>query len=150
VTTRGRGYNAEQFSARPGASGVILPRQNRPLIRDGRLQARKKRTDRNYLRPGPAAAPAANAEAPDAPAPQAVSPAQEAPSAAPATRIVPAGRLPTAVRAIQQQGVRKRREIDLAALARRDTQYALHELRRILILTALVVTTLIVLGVVLR
>ena len=59
-------------------------------------------------------------------------------------------RLPASVRAIQQQGVRKRRELDVEALGERDTRYALHELRRIAILTAMVVATLIVLGVVMR
>jgi hypothetical protein len=58
--------------------------------------------------------------------------------------------LPTNVRAIQQQGVRRRREVDLHALAVADTRYALHELRRIAILTTMVVVTLIVLGIVLR
>jgi hypothetical protein len=55
-----------------------------------------------------------------------------------------------AARALQQQGVRKRRDVDLNALARRDTSYALHELRRIGILAATVVVTLVVLGIVMR
>ncbi|HXK33470.1 MAG TPA: hypothetical protein VNM91_05585, partial [Dehalococcoidia bacterium] len=27
-----------------------MPRQNRPVVRDGRLQPKRKRTDRSYLR----------------------------------------------------------------------------------------------------
>jgi hypothetical protein len=46
--------------------------------------------------------------------------------------------------------MRKRREIDLEALAKADTTYALHEMRRIAVLTAMVLVTLIVLGIVLR
>ncbi len=69
--------------------------------------------------------------------------------AAPAAA-TPAGRLPTTVRAIQQQGVRKRREFDVQALALRDSSYALHELRRIFILASMVVITLVVLWFVLR
>jgi hypothetical protein len=144
-----------------------LPRQNRPLVRDGRLQAgKKKRTDRSYL-----GGPARPAEAPpeaesdelesdatDTAAADAAltsepvassATATPAPAARPASRGA-SNRLPTSVRAIQQQGVRKRRELDVDALAERDTRYALHELRRILILTALVVGTLIVLAIVLR
>ncbi len=126
-----------------------MPKQNRPLVRDGRIQA-KKRTDRSYLRPGaaPADAPADAAE-PDAFAePDAV--AEILASTAPAVAAATPGRLPTSVRAIQQQGVRKRRDIDLNALAVNDTKYALHELRRIAVLATMVVVTLIVLGIVLR
>ena len=54
------------------------------------------------------------------------------------------------MRALQQQGIRRRREFDVDALAERDTRYAYHELRRILILTSMVIVTLIVLGIVLR
>jgi hypothetical protein len=74
---------------------------------------------------------------------RATSPAAPAP---PATVTRPSA----TARALQQQGVRKRRELDVAALARRDTQYAFHELRRIAILATLVIVTLIVLGIVLR
>jgi hypothetical protein len=74
-------------------------------------------------------------------------PAAEAPAPAPART---SGKLPTAIRAIQQQGVRKRRDVDVQALAVRDTKYALHELRRIAILATMVVVTLVVLGIVLR
>ena len=63
---------------------------------------------------------------------------------------MPPARLPQSVRAMQQQGVRKRRELDLDALARSDTQYAMHELRRIAILATAVIVTLIVLSIVLR
>lgn len=131
-----------------------MPKQNRPLVRDGRIQA-KKRTDRSYLRPGaapadaPADAAAADAAEPDAFAePDAV--AEILASTAPAVAAATPGRLPTSVRAIQQQGVRKRRDIDLNALAVNDTKYALHELRRIAVLATMVVVTLIVLGIVLR
>lgn len=131
-----------------------MPKQNRPLVRDGRIQT-KKRTDRSYLRPPAAPAPAAppaDAAEPDALAePDAVAEilATAAPAVAAATAAIP-GRLPAAVRAIQQQGVRKRREVDLHALAVNDTRYAMHELRRIAVLAAMVVITLIVLGIVLR
>ena len=145
---------------------MTLPRQNRPLVRDGRLQAKKKRTDRSYLRPKPAqpaaepatleeeepadatdvvrAAARAAAE-PEAEAAPAVEP--DAPAPAPRQQT---GKLPTAVRAMQQQGVRKRREFDIQALAIRDTNYAKHELRRIAILATMVVVTLVVLTFVLR
>lgn len=137
-----------------------MPKQNRPLVRDGRLQPRKKRTDRSYLRPEPAqpaseAAAAEEEEQPDvsdvvaaAPEPEAV-PAVEPAAPAPAPRQY-TGKLPTTVRAIQQQGVRKRREFDIRALAIRDTNYAKHELRRIAILAAMVIVTLVVLTFVLR
>lgn len=143
-----------------------MPKQNRPLVRDGRLQARKKRTDRSYLRPEPARpaaepAPAEEEEEPDATdvvraaaraaaEPEAeAAPAVEPAAAAPAPR-QQTGKLPTAVRAMQQQGVRKRREFDIRALAIRDTNYAKHELRRIAILAAMVIVTLVVLTFVLR
>jgi hypothetical protein len=143
-----------------------VPKTNKPLVRDGRLQAPKKRTDRSYLRPTPAATAAtdissvedppedeaAEATAPDlatsaiaAFAPPAPAPARAAPATAPAAR-----KLPTTVRAIQQQGVRKRRDFDLGALARRDTSYAYHELRRIAVLATMVIVTLAVLWFVLR
>jgi hypothetical protein len=160
-----------------------LPKQNRPLVRDGRLQAKKKRTDRSYLRPGPSEAAPEPDEAPassddlEAPpesavdeitAPETAAPADPTmppargtsrPTARSATQARPAvpsaarptpTRVPTSVRAIQQQGVRKRREFDVQSLAVRDTQYAIHELRRIAILATMVVVTLIVLGIVLR
>jgi hypothetical protein len=134
-----------------------LPKQNRPLVRDGRIQARK-RTDRSYLRPNAAPADTAPtdsvADAPGAESfeePDAVAEilASAAPAVAAATAAIP-GRLPASVRAIQQQGVRKRRDIDLNLLAVSDTKYALHELRRIAVLAAMVIVTLIVLGAVLR
>lgn len=161
----GRGYNAANEPARPGPVGVSLPRQNRPLVRGGRLQAKKKRTDRSYLGPAPAEPqPAVEEEVPDASdvvreaarsaaEPEAAEPEAAEPvestEAAPFKR-TPSGKLPTAVRAIQQQGVRKRREVDVQALALRDTRYAIHELRRIAILATMVVVTLIVLSLVLR
>lgn len=155
-----------------------MPKQNRPLVRDGRLQTPKKRTDRSYLRPGGpdvaeeptvdqvelAADDSMVTEVADAMEEAAASgplgafspPANPAPTApvaqaaaAPRTAAAPS-RLPTAVRAIQQQGVRKRRDVDLGALAARDTNYALHELRRIGILTVLVIVALVVLTLVLR
>ena len=143
-----------------------MPKQNRPLVRDGRIQPKKKRTDRSYLR--------AETEAVEAPAP----PEEDVPDASDVVRAAamaaaadpiaaftpppadaeaavppkrtPAGKLPTTVRAIQQQGVRKRREFDVRALAIRDTNYAMHELRRIAILATMVVVTLVVLTFVLR
>ena len=118
-----------------------MPKQNRPLIRDGRIQTRK-RTDRSYLRPAGDAASDQPTGEPDAVA-EAIA------SAAPAQKVVPP-RLPTSVRAIQQQGVRKRGDLDLHALAVSDSKYALHELRRIVVLAAMVVATLIVLAMVLR
>jgi hypothetical protein len=133
-----------------------LPKQNRPLVRDGRIQGAKKRTDRSYLRPAstPAAPPEAASD-PDDGASNAESDAvseilvAEAPAAAATTSAIP-GRLPSNVRAIQHQGVRRRREVDLHALAVADTKYALHELRRIAVLAVMVVVTLVVLGIVLR
>ncbi len=163
-----------------------MPKQNRPLVRDGRLQAKKKRTDRSYLRPNGNGGsvvedePGSEADsAPDAPlangatrmsdaeptpsemaseetvsAPVASAttgtPAASTTATASAARSTTGGRLPTTVRAIQQQGVRKRREFDVHALAIRDTQYALHEVRRIFILASAVIITLIVLGLTLR
>lgn len=136
-----------------------MPKQNRPVVREGRLQPGKKRTDRTYLRPGapPATTPAEPAPAEQSAADEPISEpdvvadilVEEAPAAAAATSAVP-GRLPSNVRALQHQGVRRRREVDLHALAVADTKYALHELRRIAILAVIVVATLIVLGVVLR
>jgi hypothetical protein len=77
-------------------------------------------------------------------------PEPAAPAASVASTRTTTNRLPTAVRAIQQQGVRKRREFDVGALAVRDTQYAYHELRRIAILSTMVIITLVVLWIVLR
>lgn len=157
-----------------------VPKQNRPLVRDGRLQAKKKRTDRSYLRGN--GAPVAVAEEPEAAeAPLTAEEVEESPvtpeaemsvaeadaaeetavgAAAPAGAQAAAGaaqaaaprggRLPSTVRALQQQGVRKRREFDVHALALRDSKYALHEMRRIFILAAMVITTLVVLGIVMR
>lgn len=160
-----------------------MPKQNRPLVRDGRIQARKKRTDRSYLRPAAEAQPADTAVIEeeiledevttgadiaevgvDAAPEEEAEPTRErefvaasapavtaAPAAAPpSARTAGSGRLPTTVRAIQQQGVRRRREFDIQALAVRDTQYAYHELRRIAVLTTMVIVTLIVLWIVLR
>lgn len=167
-----------------------MPKQNRPLVRDGRLQVKKKRTDRSYLRPdassasqaetavaeeeivedevatgadiaeaGVAAESLAGAPMPDtapvdphrafAPPPPAA-PSRATPAAPVASARTTTGRLPTAVRAMQQQGVRRRREVDVHALAVRDTQYAFHELRRIAVLATMVIITLILLWVFLR
>jgi hypothetical protein len=122
-----------------------LPKQNRPLVRDGRIKA-KKRTDRSYLRPGAQPAPAPDGGEAD----PAGEPDEVAEVIAASAQSVAPSRLPSAVRAMQQQGVRKRRELDLHALAVNDTRYAMHELRRIAVLATMVVVTLIVLGVVLR
>jgi hypothetical protein len=125
-----------------------LPKQNRPLVRDGRIQA-KKRTDRTYLRtPAQPSAPAGKPEEP--PDDLLGEPDEVAEVIQAEAQTMAPSRLPQAVRAMQQQGVRKRREVDLHALAVSDTEYALHELRRIAVLTAMVIATLIVLGVVLR
>lgn len=134
-----------------------MPKTNRPLVRDGRIQAPKKRTDRSYLRPASGATQAAPVEeaeldeAVDVPVEEAATTAF-APSSAPAKSVTPApgGKLPTTIRAIQQQGVRKRRDVDLGALARRDTSYAYHELRRIAVLATMVIVSLVVLWFVLR
>ncbi len=155
-----------------------MPKQNRPLVRDGRLQVKKKRTDRRYLRPDASTAEMAVAEeevvedevatgasvggealpgasmrdtAPIDPH-RAFAPPQPAPPPAPAPTAAAGSttRLPTAVRAIQQQGVRRRREVDVHALAVRDTQYAFHELRRIAVLATMVIITLVLLWVFLR
>jgi hypothetical protein len=181
-----------------------LPKQNRPLVRDGRLQSRKKRTDRSYLGsnggatgiaddveteeslPEPPAveeAPATQEAAPptdDAPdvsaageVPEAtagaesataeVAPAPSTPvsssTAAPArvngagastNGAATAGRLTGTARALQQQGVRKRREFDVEALALRYSKYAMHEMRPIGTLAVMVIITLVVLSLVLR
>jgi hypothetical protein len=150
-----------------------LPKQNRPAVRDGRIQAKKKRTDRSYLRPAgappvqePAAEPvednderdaaevvraAVDAAEPTMPADRTSAfSASAAPSPAPAGRPVAPPRLPTTVRAMQQQGVRKRREVNIQALQRRDSDYAIHEFRRIATLAVMVVITLVVLTFVLR
>ena len=149
------------------------------MVRDGRLQTPKKRTERSYLRGDAtvsddlpesaddsmieddavvaedmAAADAAISDAePMAASPTSAFTAPEPvaePVAAAAPTRTPSSRLPTAVRAIQQQGVRKRRDVDLGALAVRDTNYAVHELRRIAILTVMVIISLVVLTFVLR
>ncbi len=141
-----------------------MPKSNRPLVRDGRIQAPKKRTDRSYLRPtsdAPGAAPAPEDDAtldeiddaPEALATVATATAAFAPPAVAKVAAAPkqvSTKLPTTVRAIQQQGVRKRGDVDLSALATRDTSYAYHELRRITVLATMVIVTLIVLWVVLR
>lgn len=140
-----------------------MPKSNRPLVRDGRIQASKKRTDRSYLRPSSGATeivPVDDAEIDEAletPAEAPVSAtsstsiAPTSPVPAATTTATPApGKLPTSVRAIQQQGVRKRSDVDLGALARRDTSYAYHELRRIAVLATMVIVSLVVLWIVLR
>ena len=137
-----------------------MPKQNRPFVRDGRLQPpAKKRTDRSYLRPAAPASPDAAPSSPDAGSEEAdadaLLPIGEPAAVAPAPRPSapqPArpARMPSTARALQQQGVRRRREFDIEALAERDTRYAMHELRRIAILTVLVIATLIVLAIVLR
>jgi hypothetical protein len=147
---------------------VTLPKQNRPLVRDGRIQPKKKRTDRSYLRAEPQGAEIAEAPIEDETvetmdASDVVRAAAMAAAADPVAALTPpepeaavpfkrtsSGKLPTTVRAIQQQGVRKRREFDVKALAIRDTKYAMHELRRIAILATMVVVTLVVLTFVLR
>ncbi len=145
-----------------------MPKQNRPAVRDGRIQAKKKRTDRSYLRPAgapPAAEPveeeqddateaahaAVEAAEPGMPAdPTSAFSAAAAPAQTSADRPAAPGKLPTAVRAIQQQGVRKRREVNIEALQRRDSDYAIHEFRRIAVLAVMVVATLVILTFVLR
>jgi hypothetical protein len=140
-----------------------LPKQNRPLVRDGRLQVKKKRTDRSYLGATPEPRvdePALDEEAElESEAAVSAAPADEAelkatPEPASAGAAVAAAttarRMPSSARALQQQGVRRRRELDVDALAERDSRYAMHELRRILILASIIVVTLIVLGIVLR
>jgi hypothetical protein len=143
-----------------------VPKQNRPLVRDGRLQSsKKKRTDRSYLRPASAspsepveeeqlvAAELAEAEEASEPS-MPVEPTDvfraEPQTMAEEPRAMPSVRATGTVRALQQQGVRKRREVDIALLQRRDSDYALHELRRIFVLAAMVVITLVVLTIVLR
>lgn len=135
-----------------------MPKQNRSLVKDGRIQAPKKRTDRSYLgQPSGVTevAPASDEtleldETAASNEPMAAFAPPVAAAPAPVRSTVPAGKLPTAVRAIQQQGVRKRGDVDLAALAQRDTSYAFHELRRIAVLATMVIVTLVVLWFVLR
>ena len=157
-----------------------MSNKNRAVVKDGRLQVKKKRTDRSYLQPQPdtaattadivkeelpevvaeplESAAAAPVEAPVAATatpdpvgaftpPATAAPAPPAPVAAAATVAVPRV---GAARALQQQGVRKRRDVDVNELARRDSSYAMHELRRIGVLTVMVVVALIVLAILLR
>lgn len=144
-----------------------MPSQNRPVVKDGRLVV-KKRTDRSYLKPAStevesaSAPPEAEVATPSAPVVDETSPdatsastaAFAAPTAAPvAPAPVPAAApLPKSAtaRALEQQGVRKRREVDLDAVAKRDSSYAVHELRRIAILTAIVIVALVILTLTLR
>ena len=93
-----------------------MPKQNRSLVRDGRIQAPKKRTDRSYLRPSSGATEIVSAddvemdEPSDALETPVATEASMKPAAAfapPAPKPVapaPVGKLPTAVRALQQQG----------------------------------------------
>jgi hypothetical protein len=152
---------------------VALPKQNRPAIRDGRIQAKKKRTDRSYLRPAGTPSPeeqpaelvdddeerdaaevvraAVEAAEPTVPAePTSAFSAAAAPASGAARQPVAPGKLPTTVRAMQQQGIRKRREVNIEMLQRRDSDYAIHEFRRIAVLAVMVVITLVVLTFVLR
>jgi hypothetical protein len=131
----------------------------RDIVRDGRIQAPKKRTDRSYLRPGAAPATPAPEFATEEPTDQAddgsevVATAATPPVAAAATGAKPAAaRAPYvgAARAIQQQGVRKRRELDVEALGRRDSSYAIHELRRIAMFAGLIFVARVVLAFVLN
>lgn len=139
------------------------------LVRDGRLQTPKKRTDRSYLSSsGAATAPVAEPEASEAatdaamddaiataaavsaaPAVAAAPAAASASASASATAAAQAKRAAGAARALEQQGVRKRRELDVEALAKRDSDYAKHELRRIAIFAGIIFATLIVLAIVL-
>lgn len=132
-----------------------MPRQNRPLVRDGRLQSKKRRTNRSYLTREQAAA--ADEETREETADGVAAPVADDAATAEAERVSPPAatavrpaRMPGSVRAMQQQGVRKRRDVNAHALMVRDSKYALHELRRIFILTVLVVVTLVVLAFVLR
>lgn len=129
-----------------------MPKQNRSLVKDGRIQAPKKRTDRSYLRPTGGTTEVAPAEDETAELNEATTSSEPMAAFTPPPASVPApiGKLPTTVRAFQQQGVRKRRNVDLAALARRDTSYAYHELRRIAVLATMVIVTLVILWFVLR
>ncbi len=144
-----------------------MPSQNRPVVKDGRLVV-KKRTDRSYLKPttepenasAPSEAESAATAAPTADetvpvTTSAATAAFAAPEATPAappalTPAVAAAPKSATARALEQQGVRKRREVDLDAVAKRDSDYAMHELRRIAILTALVVVALVILTLTLR
>lgn len=145
-----------------------MPSQNRPVVKDGRLVV-KKRTDRSYLKPtaepesdttlpetAAEAAPVADETMPDATttasaafATPKAAPETAAPAAPPAPSPPSAPKSATA-RALEQQGVRKRREVDLDAVAKRDSSYAMHELRRIAILTAIVIVALVILTLTLR
>lgn len=142
-----------------------MPSQNRPVVKDGRLVV-KKRTDRSYLKPSaaepeiaaPDVLPETDAPVVDETTPVATSAATAAftaptaaPAAPPASAPTPAPAAKSATaRALEQQGVRKRREVDLDAVARRDSNYAMHELRRIAILTAIVIAVLVILTLTLR
>jgi hypothetical protein len=135
-----------------------LPRQNRPVVRDGRLQTPKKRTDRSYLGTArPASAPEPEAPAEESAAPHDPGAAFQPPAspASPAAPVAPAAaRQPSAVAPLATEHAatarRRRHEVDPEALLTQDSSYAMHELRRIGVLAVMVVATLIALGVFMR
>jgi hypothetical protein len=129
-----------------------LPKQNKPVVRDGRLQAPKKRTDRSYL--GTTAAPEiAPSEVPSPE--QATDPvaAFEAPAAVvtpPTPQVAAAPVTAPAAQVASAPAARRRREVDPDELLAQDSSYAIHELRRIGIIAAIILGTLIGLGVFMR
>lgn len=153
----GDGYTSvpKKEARQPGPEEGQLPKQNRPLVRDGRLQAPKKRTDRSYLGAPP---PATSDEPSEQGASQAGAPPMNDPTAAfqaPAevvssagTHAVPASRPPIAT--TDAAARRRRRDVDPEQLLAQDSGYAMHELRRIAVLAAMVVGTLVALGIFMR
>lgn len=129
-----------------------LSKQNKPVVRDGRLQAPKRRTDRSYL----GTAPSSPVAEPDSPTPvqtadpavafQSPVPTATAPSAPAAATAVAAPAPATAPAA----AARRRREVDPEELLAQDSTYAMHELRRVGVIAALILGTLIGLGVFMR
>lgn len=131
-----------------------MPKQNRPVVKDGRLQSStKKRTDRSYLNAAgaPAEGPDADIVAPEADGAE-VEPAAEAvPAAVAAPEPMPMPRpaqVPSAV--APGPASRRKHDVDVDALGKRDTSHALHELRRISIFSVLVIIALVVMAMMLR
>lgn len=129
-----------------------LPKQNKPVVRDGRLQAPKKRTDRSYLGTT-SSPPVAEPELPTSVQTNNPVAAFEAPPAMAAAPAVPA-RATHAVAPVSAAAPavasRRRREVDPDELLAQDSSYAIHELRRIGVIAALILGTLIALGVFMR
>jgi hypothetical protein len=129
-----------------------LPKQSKPVVRDGRLQAPKKRTDRSYLgtTPAPEIAPPEAASPEPTTNPVAAFEAPAAVATSPTPRVATAPVAPPAAQVASAPAARRRREVDPDELLAQDSSYAIHELRRIGITAAIILGTLIGLGVFMR